>query len=89
MVAALIVRTCLRRVIRINAIIIGACCRTRCCDAQCAGAIVVSINAVHTACRGGRVNRERGAVVSINATHTACRGGRVNREEVPAEELFA
>ena len=33
-------------------------CRTRCCDAQCAGAIVVSINAISTARRGGRVNRE-------------------------------
>ncbi len=45
-VAALIVRD-VPSVYRINAIKIGTtCCRTRCCDAQCAGAIVVSINAI-------------------------------------------
>ena len=53
------------RVIRIDAIIIGARCRTRCCDAQCAGAIVVSINAIDTARRGGRVNREVASAGSI------------------------
>ena len=44
---------------RINAIFISAtCCRTRCCDAQCAGAAVISKNAIITTRRGGRVNRE-------------------------------
>ena len=32
--------------------------RTRCCDAQGAGAIVLRINAICAARRGGRVNRE-------------------------------
>ena len=42
---------------------------TRCCDAQGAGAIVFRINAISTARRGGRVNRERRALVDfrINA----------------------
>ena len=42
---------------------------TRCCDAQGAGAVVLRINAILTARRGGRVNRESSArsVVRINA----------------------
>ena len=36
-------------------------CRTRCCDAQCAFAVVYRINAISSARRGGRFNRERRA----------------------------
>ena len=58
------------RVIRINAICQSARCRTRCCDAQCASAIVIRINAIITARRGGCVNREGracGRVIRIDA----------------------
>ena len=42
--------------------------RTRCCDAQGASAVVLRINAISTARRGGRVNREgRAFVCRINA----------------------
>ncbi len=52
-------------VIRINAIKTITRRSTRCCDAQGAGAVVYSINAISAARRGGRVNRERRAVFRI------------------------
>ena len=65
-------------VLRINTIIPGTTsCRTRCCDAQGAGASVFRINAITAARRVGRVNRERGAlvVISINAIFSFTRRG--------------
>ena len=43
---------------RKNAIAHGTRCCTRCRDTQCAGAIVLRINAIFPARRGGRVDRD-------------------------------
>ena len=48
-------------IIGINAVSSTARRFTRCCDAQGASALVCRKNAILTARRGGRVNRERGA----------------------------
>jgi len=52
-------------VIDINAIVTARCC-TRCRDAQCAGASVISINAISATRRGCRINREVAAIAIID-----------------------
>ena len=61
--------------VRKNAIFVGSRCLTRCCDAQCAVAVVFRINAIFTSRRGGRVNREGRAigVSRINAIFSSAR----------------
>ena len=58
-----------RRYSSYNASTSSACSSTRCCDVQCARTVIERNNAVFTAGRGGRVNRNRsagGRVICIN-----------------------